>query len=274
MKFISLISMTLIVLLIYPETPYSQPNIWDTLENGLELGRFKVQKQTLVGDSTIAILRVDPDLWVLKLFAASLTGDAAFTAKECSEKHNLTAAINAGMFDLDFKTHTGYLKVGNYLNNSKFNQYNSVVAFDQVKTGRPPFRIFDLDEVSSDEIIKDYRCVVQNLRLIKRPGENRWSKQPKRWSEAALGEDNNGRALFIFCRSPYTMNDLNEILLSLPINLICAQHLEGGPEAQLYIKSGDTEVDLVGSYETGFNEKDDNVTAWPIPNIIGIKRKP
>ena len=156
---------------------YSQSNGWKNLDNGLELGQFKVQKETPVGDSTITILRVDPELWNLKLLSVSQTDDAEFTARECSEKYNLTAAINAGMFSDNFKTHVGYMKIGNHMNNSKFNQYKSVAAFDQVKSGIPPFRIFDLDEVSSDKITKNYRCVVQNLRLIKRPGNNRWKQQ-------------------------------------------------------------------------------------------------
>ena len=112
--------------------------------------------------------------------------------------------------------------------------------------------------------------MIQNIRMINRAGENRWSSQPKQWSEAALGEDEEGRALFIFSRSPYAMHDLNRMLLSLPIGLVCAQHLEGGPEAQLYLCWGETEVELVGSYETSFSEHDRNEVGWPVPNVIGI----
>ena len=56
------------------------------------------------------------------------------------------------------------------------------------------------------------------------------------------------------------MHDLNNILLSLPIDLVCAQHLEGGPEAQMYVKVGKTEIEKIGSYETTFNEDDVNKT--------------
>ncbi len=66
------------------------------------------------------------------------------------------------------------------------------------------------------------------------------------------------------------MHDLNEIILSLPIDLACAQHLEGGPEAQLYIEVGDRRVELVGSYETDFRKDDGNTYAYPLPNVIGI----
>ena len=133
--------------------------------------------------------------------------------------------------------------------------------------------MYDTDETSMSDIIKNYNTVIQNLRLIKRPGENRWSQQEKKWSEVALGEDKNGNILFIFCRSPYTMHDFNNILLKLPIDIVCAQHLEGGPEASMYFNAGGLEIENFGSYETNFIENDNNNHAWAIPNVVGIIKK-
>ena len=115
--------------------------------------------------------------------------------------------------------------------------------------------------------------MIQNLRLIKRPGKTRWSKQSKKWSEVALGEDKKGNVLFIFNRSPSSMYDFNQSLLKLPIDIVCAQHLEGGPEASLYFAYNGTEVDIFGSYETHFNENEQNYRAWNIPNILGFIKK-
>jgi len=69
------------------------------------------------------------------------------------------------------------------------------------------------------------------------------------------------------------MHDLIDILLGLPIDLAAAQYADGGPEAQLYLRSGRTELECVGSYETGFWENDDNNKAWPVPNVVGIARR-
>ncbi len=150
------------------------------------------------------------------------------------------------MFATDYRTHVGYLRAGDHVNNGRFNKYQSVAAFGPERTGLPRFRIFDLDAPGTrrEAILRDYSSAVQNLRLIKRPGENRWSRQKKAWSEAALGEDGAGRILFIFCRSPFTMYDLNHELLGLGIGLVAAQHLEGGPEAQLYVHVGETEIEM------------------------------
>ena len=41
------------------------------------------------------------------------------------------------------------------------------------------------------------------------------------------------------------------------------------PEASLFVK--EPNLELVGSFETGFMESDDNKVAWPLPNVIGIR---
>jgi hypothetical protein len=49
-------------------------------------------------------------------------------------------------------------------------------------------------------------------------------------------------------------------------------HLEGGPEASLSIHAAGVDLDLSGSFETGFSENDANVRQWPIPNVLGVLR--
>ncbi len=195
------------------------------------------------------------------------------TARAWSERSKFTAAINAGMFAGDQKTHLGYMRSGEHVNNGRPNAYQSVAAFDPRESTAPPFRIFDLDApgVTFQAIRKDYASVLQNLRLVKRPGLNQWSDQDRKWSEAALGEDNAGRILFIFSRSPFSMHDLNRELLAAGIGLVAAQHLEGGPEAQLYVRAGAMELEMFGSYETAFLENEGNSAAWPVPNILGVR---
>jgi hypothetical protein len=252
----------------------AQDSPWERIANGLELGQFKVEDESVAGDSTITILRIDPARWELRLLSASQTGEpTGLNAKEWCEKYNLAAATNAGMFQQDHSTHVGYMKSGSHINCPRKNSYKSAAAFGPLRKDIPLFRIFDLDVDNIDSIISRYTNVIQNIRMINRAGENRWSQQDREWSEAALGEDREGRALFIFSRSPYAMHDLNRILLSLPIGLVCAQHLEGGPEAQVYLRWGKTEVELTGSYETSFSEDDLNQIAWPVPNVIGIVPK-
>jgi hypothetical protein len=100
------------------------------------------------------------------------------------------------MFASDYKTHLGYMRSGAQVNNSHPNAYQSVAAFEpRDSQSLPRFRIFDLDTsgIHFQDILQDYTSVLQNLRLVKRPGLNQWSPQGRKWSEAALGEDEAGR---------------------------------------------------------------------------------
>lgn len=247
---------------------------WQNLAPGMDLGTFSASRAGKSGDSQISVLRIDPDLWSLEVIGSGLNGGSSGrTARQWSKVHELTAAINAGMFATDYRTHVGYLRFRDKLHNDNVNAYQSVAAFDPRRDGLPRFRIFDLDSpgVSMETILRDYASAVQNLRLIKRPGQNRWRPQEKTWSEAALGEDESGRILFIFCRVPYSMHDLNNELLGLGIGLVAAQHLEGGKQAQLYVRAGEMEYEISGNRSTPFHDEDDISLAWPVPNVLGIR---
>lgn len=250
-------------------------NQWRELAPGFHVGDFKVEVKDIPStQASVTILRIDPEKWNLKLLALSNSNEnGCMSVHKWCEKYKMVAGINAGMYATDYSTHIGYMRNGSHINSSKINSYQSVAAFSPKIKGIPRFRIFDTEKTEISRINKQYDCVIQNLRLIKRSGVNRWGQQDKKWSEAALGEDKSGRILFIFCRYPFSMHDFNDMLLNLPVDIVCAQHLEGGPEAQMYLKLGSTELDLTGSFETGFNPDDENIFAFPVPNVIVISKK-
>jgi len=248
---------------------------WKQLAPGMDLLNLVAKNHDTSGDSHITIVRFDPQIWELVFLGLSQTGvSSGKTAREWCKSHKLIAAINAGMFADNYKTHVGYLSSKDHMNNSHVNNYQSVLAFDP-KEGKviPPFRIYDLDEsgITIESILNDYNSAIQNLRLIKKPGKNQWNNQNGEWNEAAIGEDKGGRILFIYSRSPLSMHDLNQELLTSGIDIVAAQHLEGGFEAQLYLKQGDVEIDLFDIYDANSNEGNGNSRAVPIPNILGIR---
>ena len=242
---------------------------WKELAPGVELRTLEARPPSETGDSGITVLRVDPRIWRLELAGVDKTGESTGrSARDWAQRNGLAIAINAGMFLEDYTTHVGYLESKGLVKSSRINSYQSVAAFDPRDGAmQPPFRIFDLDVpgVSVETIRADYGSLVQNLRLIKRPGVNRWSQQDKRWSEAALGEDEAGRMLFIFSRVPFSMHDLIRELLQARIGIVAAQHLEGGRLAQLYVKVGGVELELFDGAGSA--------SAWPIPNVLGVTRR-
>jgi hypothetical protein len=245
---------------------------WTALGSGLELGRFPLAG---LGSppAQVHVLRIDPRRWELTLHGLPNSESGGYTAREWSRREGLVAAINAGMYQADYRTHSGYMRADGTVFSRGTNSYLSAAAFEPVDPKDPPFRMFDLDVDPLAAVLPRYRRVVQNLRLVKRPGENRWSSQERRWSEAALGEDDEGRALLIFCGAPLPLDRLIEALLDLPLGLVAAQHLEGGSQAQFFVAAGGQTIELVGGDEGAFPAPYPNRPAWPIPNVIGVRAR-
>ncbi|WP_395739511.1 phosphodiester glycosidase family protein [Prosthecobacter sp.] len=261
---------TALALLLYATAQLSAQDQagWRQLAPGIELGLFPA----VSGGGQMQIVRVNVSRHPLRLCSASAS-QPKLTVEEWAAKQKLCVVINAGMYDKDGSTHCGYLKNHEAILPAVFrSDYSSICVFSPLSKDARPFRLLDTDDAGIERnILSQYAVAVQNLRLIKHPGENRWKQQPKMWSEAALGQDKDGHALFIFCRTPASMHDFNEHLLKLPINLVSAQHLDGGPPASFYVNCGGVVIRGMGGYESGFNETNANRKFWLLPHVIGVQ---
>src|SRR5262245_30266655 len=247
---------------------------WRALEPGLDLGEFPSPQTSERGDSIVRVLRVDPKQFELRLMNASAPDQGrALTARAWCERGGLVAAINASMYQTDHRTSVSLMRTGSHVNNPRLSKDRSILAFDRLDASLKPVAIIDSDCNEFETMRDGYGTLVQSIRMISCRKKNVWTQQPRRWSTAAIGMDAQGRVLFVHVRSPYSTHDLIDILLALPLRIERALYAEGGPEAQLYVNSGGQEHEWVGSYESGFNEDDDNHRAWPVPNVVGIARR-
>jgi hypothetical protein len=247
---------------------------WEALEAGLDLGLFPSPRPSEHGDSVIRALRIDPALFQLELLNASASPDGRIlTAREWCRRHDLVAAINTSMYQQDYRTSVSLMRTRTHTNNPRLSKDMTILAFDRLQADVPPVKIIDRECDDFEEWRQRYGTLIQSIRMLSCSGENVWSQQPRKWSTAAIGTDRQGRLLFLHVRSPYSTHDLIEILRELPLDLDRAMYAEGGPEAQLYIHSGDRKLEFVGSFESAFQEDDSNVHAWPVPNVVGIRRR-
>lgn len=249
---------------------HAATNAWEPLARGVEYRKLSLGPAPLGGTGELHVVRINPDLAKMKLLTARDHGASNRTASAwCSEFH-LSVAINAGMYNTDHSTHTGYLRTRTSLNNPNWvKDYQSILLLEPRAQGIRSALLLDREEVKSEQL-NAYDCVVQNLRLMKFSGIGVWSKQERRWSEAALASDANGNLLFLFIRAPYAMHELIEALRATDLRIVRAAHLEGGPEASLSIRTPKTTLHFSGSHETGFNENESNALQWKLPNIIGV----
>lgn len=246
---------------------------WTELEPGLDLGVFASPRKSDVGDSIIHVLRVDPARFDLVLLNASADPELGNrTARDWVQTEGLVAAINPSMYGADHRTSVAHMERAGHVNNPRWSEDNAVLAFDRVAAGVPRVTIIDNRCDDRDAVAPQYRTLIQSIRMLRCDGVNVWSQQDKRWSHAVIGVDGAGRVLLIHARSPWSTHDFIDLLLALPLDLKRLQYAEGGPEASLFVRSGAVEVERFGSYETGFYESDDNDRAWPLPNVVGVRR--
>jgi hypothetical protein len=242
---------------------------WRAVIPGVESGVFDS-----AASGGLHVVRVDPRRARLRAVMASAHGRKARTAGAWCDSEHLAAAINLGMFLDDGLANVGYARDGGHINHPRWvKSYHSALVIGPRKAGLPAAAIVDVDSAEDRLRLDDYETVVQNLRLIRAPGRGAWGSQSRRWSEAAIAMDRAGRILFVHSRAPHSMAEFNRLLLALPLDVVTAMHVEGGPEASLSVR-GPLHVDLNGSFETGFNENDAVSEQWPIPNVLGVEALP
>lgn len=241
---------------------------WQELAPGLEYVALPYGDPTRVADPRLHVVRVDPERLLLRPVVAALRDGQKRTAAEWAEREQLAVVINLGMFELDHSSNVGHLRIGNDRLQPRWHPgHRSALVWCPER----PVMLVDLDPPQEREELAGCTWVIQNLRVLKGEGVNVWPKRRQRWSEAAVGQDRAGRIYLLFTRAPRSMHEFAEFIRT-KLDLVRAMHVEGGPEASLSIHTSQLNLDLAGSYETGFNENDNNDRQWPIPNVLGVQR--
>jgi hypothetical protein len=226
---------------------------WQPLAVGVETRTMRLED---LGE--LRVVRVTPGKAKLALGLVSQERSLPRTAAEWLDHTKALAAINAGMYDTDLRSNVGHLHCGAHVNQARWStQYQSALAFNPKDPKLPAFTMVDLDQSGARETVEKYDCVVQNLRLIRAPGENVWQPTKRKWSEAALALDKDGRLLLLFSRAPMAMDDYAKALLASDLNVVRAMHLDGAAPASLSVRGSDGRVDLGG-----------DGAQQPLPNVL------
>ena len=247
--------------------------VWQALEPGLELGTFELPRRPLAGAAALHVLRVDPERFELRLVNASAAPDGTpASAREWASRAGLVAAINASMFQQDYRRSVSLMRTRDHVNQPRLSKDNAVLAFDRLDEEVPRVQIIDRTCQDFDSLKGRYGTLVQSIRMISCERANVWSQQPQHWSTAAIGIDGAGRVLMLHAAGLYTTHDLIHMLLELPLDVRSAMYVEGGTPAQLYVKAGGKEYEFVGRDDTGLLGSDGLFQKLQIPNVIGVAR--
>ncbi len=258
----------------FPPGVLPKDPLWERVDEGLSIMEFDSPNKSKFDDPRITIVKIDPKSYSFKLLCASEQGRKSMSPKQWAEKQNLICAVNAGMYQKDGVTSVGYMKNFSHINNPRLAKaYKAVLAFNPVHFDIPEIQIIDLECQDFQKLQSKYQTFIQTIRMISCRQENVWIKQDKMSGMAVFGIDRNGNALLIFTELPYSAHDFANILLSLPISIYNAMYLEGGRQAALYLSVKEFQIERVGRSITD-GENDIVPVARPVPNVIGIVKKP
>lgn len=245
--------------------------VWQKLSDGLHLGFFQSPTPSETGDSMIRVLRIHPSRYNLRLLNASASENGRpLSTKEWCQQNGLVAAINASMYQADLKASVSLMRTKSHINNPRLSKDMAILAFDRQNPDVPRAKIIDRQCEDFNTWKTKYKTLIQSIRMISCKGKNVWEQQPQKWSTAAIAIDRRGRVLFIHVGSLYTTHDLINILKTLPLGIDRAMYVEGGPQAQMYIKVGTHEYEFVGTYKLDIEENVNALFSRPIPNVVGI----
>lgn len=243
---------------------------WQEADKGLHAAEFQ---STFNGaDYAVTLVKIDPAYYSFKLLCATEHGKESLSVKQWALQDHLVAAVNASMYQADGLTSIDFMKNFSHVNNPRVSRDNTILAFNPTAQNLPQVQLIDRECQDFSDLRTKYRSFVQGIRMISCKGQNVWSKQDAKWSSLAMGMDAKGNILFLFCRTPGSVHDFTQILLSLPLSLKSAMYLEGGPQASLYLST--PKISLERYCTLGGLECDALKFALPVPNVIGIVKKP
>lgn len=256
--------------------PLPKPDYtWKKLAKDIDLIETDAPKRSIVGNSKLTILRIDPRGFDFNLITAT-EYKTKKTVCEWADTFAFNIVMNAGMYELsNGLLHRGYMKTHRHYNNRNFNpSYKAMIAMHPVDSLKQQFDILDLNCESWENVNNRYHTYAQGMRMIDCNGNPlSWNKQNQSCSMLVAARDKENKIYFIFTRSPYTHNEMIRFMMDFPFKLTNAIYLEGGPETSLYVCIGETVIEKFGSYVSNTYPTNNNDQFWKLPNVIGLKAK-
>lgn len=247
---------------------------WTEVRPGLDLMKVPPPGNGQVW--SLLALRADPARWqVVVLSAATSKSHPPMTVDDWAAEHDLTAVVNAGMYQKDGRTPVGYLRSeGREVGRHWRRDWQAALVAGPQAPGRPDVTLLDAScDGSLPVAARGYRQAIQGIRMLTCRGENTFRPGGRRAARLAVGVDGAGRLLFVFHRQPVTGHDFVERVRETGIEARRLMYLEGGSEASLVVRLADGEVRLGGiaSTEIGRWTLMPEGVFLPIPHVIGLR---
>lgn len=242
---------------------------WRSLSPGLSFIRWPVQ--TSEGqDNNLAILRIDPEQWVFKVFF----NKEPKSVEEWQQSTGAAVICNGGYFQENFLPAGRILANGGSVGPLK-NKAMKAMFLAEPKKGLsqlPKATIIDLKDPDSEEKISFYEQGIQSFPVLLDPrGQVRVNPSNFQDSRTVIAQDQSGMIYLMVTEKAYfTLFDLGNYLKALPLNLRFVLNLDGGSKTQLLVRTGNYNFRFAGRSDTSPAARLFISETVKLPSIIGL----
>ncbi|MBI5603796.1 MAG: phosphodiester glycosidase family protein, partial [Deltaproteobacteria bacterium] len=251
------------------EKPRPVPIPWQILSPGLSFYRWEVHSQN-VTVNTLAILRIDPELWSFRVFF----NREPKTIKEWHQSTGATILCNGGFYQENFNPAGRILVNGTSLGPFKNRHMKGMFLAEPQKGFEhlPKAALIDLKDDKSEEIIASYSQGVQSFPILLDPkGQVRVNQSNFQANRTVLAQDGTRHLYIIITEKPlFTLYNLGHYLKALPFGFQFILNLDGGNRTQLLVQ-----IKAFKYLFTGQGEGSDPTRFFfgeqiRLPSVIGI----
>jgi uncharacterized protein YigE (DUF2233 family) len=243
------------------------PPQWQTIGRGLTFTQVEVLKDNTVVDN-LAVVKIDPSANSFRVFHGK---PQAITAWQ--EKLQAPIVFNGSYYKRDGQPCGLVIVDGKPIGPKGNRQMRGMFVAEPkgMSPDLPRATILDLLTTPVDPKNLPWTQGVQSFPLLlDYKGKIRVKDSEKRSHRTVIATDRNGNIL-VFNTSErfFSLFEMAEFLKSSQFDIDSALNLDGGTEAQLFIKTKDFEFFSPPSWETSIGSIIDKQTYW-LPTVVGV----
>ncbi len=244
---------------------------WRTLKPGLEFATIRGEPYCRRGSSAIAVLRVDPRRFRLRVRHYSTESEQKpLDVLEWQKRSGALAVFNAGQYYPDLSYMGLLVSDGHVISSRRHPAYQAALVAEPAD-GSAQARVLDLTDERIDPSQPGWREVAQSFMLFDRKGTLRVRKTDRIANRTIVGEDQHGRVIVATTEGGYKLWELAHLLRSSPLGMDHAMCMDGGAEAKLCVHAGRFSYASFGPW----NGEDRAATGSdvPLPAVITVSAR-
>lgn len=244
---------------------------WTHVAPGVEFGTLNGEPWCRAGSSTVALLRLDPEL--VRIGMRHYLGEGVRRPPRLDdwlERTGALAAFNAGQYYPDLGYMGLFVSDGAVVSKRLHSGFRGALVAEPVGDSAHRARVIDLERDPLDPARPGWREVAQSFMLFERGGGGRVRKSEQVAARTAVGEDAHGRIVVAVSEGGYTLWEFAQMLQRAPLELEHALSMDGGREAQLLVRGERLRYASFGAWPKSRPAPDGAADQAPLPAVVVV----